>query len=458
MIPELDQAATDQPIYGNSPRIRSTQSCELNAVYATASDDLPLPQPEETKKCGKWFENIFFKRTAIREILSLAALARNSEHKCRFRERIAGGYNVVIFLVFDDGVEWVAKLPQESKDEGDRRNEYLESECSTLMFLQQLGTVPVPKVYDSAVDHNNSVKWPYILMDKVAGIPLINALENGMSKDAIYETLRQLAQVRKQLLCRPFREIGSLVLIDDPKTHQFAVDKQLTISNYFGSPSLCICHTGPYPTSLAYYANLLCIGFSDWQAGHFFEATREAVRERWKIHAYLSSILPSYVKDDNGQFFLAHTDLSVANVLVDEKGSITGIVDWEFASTLPFQAVEHYPLFLADKEKFVDLMENIYEDPLAELQEWREIYAKEFAGDTDMEKYLENIDARIAFEKILHDHEEVTIENLVENCKFLESASTLDHIEIPFPWTSPTKVHRSLTNHEPTVITKDVTL
>lgn len=451
---ELTQATTDKSAYGDAQCVNNTQTHGLNALYASASDDLPLPQPDETKKRRKWLEGSFFKSIAIREILSLATAARNGEHKCRFRERTAGGYSVVIFLVFDDGVEWAAKLPKGTREENDGRNEYLESECATLMFLQQLGTVPSPKLHDFASDHNNPVKSPYILMDKVVGTPLIQSLGNGMRKEAIHETLRQLAQVRRSLLCNPFWDIGSLVVVDDPKTRQFDVDKQLTISNY-GSFCPYSCRPGPYPTSMAYYTNLLCASFLEWQEIHPLMATQETVKEKWKIYAYLCSILPSYVKDDNDQFFLAHTDLSASNILVDENGSITGIIDWEFANTLPFQAVEHYPLFLADKEHFVGLMEDLCDDPLAELEEWRAIYAKEFKGDANMEEYLENIDVRIAFEKILHDYEEATLENLVENFKLLESAAVLDRIENPFRWTSPTEVHHTLADHEQTSAMKD---
>jgi hypothetical protein len=81
----------------------------------------------------------------------------------------------------------------------------------------------------------------------------------------------------------------------------------------------------------------------------------------------------------------------------------------------------------------------INDDPEAEFNEWRAFYAKQFEGDPAMEEYLNNIDAAIAFKDILKENELATIENLVEKCKFLESAETLDKIELPFPWKSPTK-------------------
>lgn len=159
---------------------------------------------------------------------------------------------------------------------------------------------------------------------------------------------------------------------------------------------------------------------------------------RWRIHAYLASVLASYVKPQTDDFFLAHKDLNPSNILVDpESGSITGIIDWEFACVVPFQATEHFPVFLS-KDVFKENFEDIYDDPEAELEVWRTFYAKQF-DDEAMQKYLQNIDAAIAFEGVLKDNDLATVENLVENCKFLESAETLKKIEIPFPWKAPTK-------------------
>jgi hypothetical protein len=169
---------------------------------------------------------------------------------------------------------------------------------------------------------------------------------------------------------------------------------------------------------------------------------------QWKIQLYLASLLLSYVKPQDDGFFLAHTDLHPSNIFVDpQTGSITGIIDWEFACTVPTQATEHFPLFL-QKEFFINHFDKFYDDPEAELKEWRAFYTKQFEGDTEMEEYLQHIDAAIAFEDMLKDHELATVANLVEKCKFLESAETLDTFGIPLPWKSPTKQRSSSTERD----------
>jgi hypothetical protein len=122
-------------------------------------------------------------------------------------------------------------------------------------------------------------------------------------------------------------------------------------------------------------------------------------------------------------------------------GSITGIINWDFASTFPPRAAEHYPLFLAQKDRFVKDHKDIFENPLQELMDWRRFYADQFTGDAKMEEYLKNIDSVVTFESILHDYAEATLENLVEACKFLESPSTVDPI---LPSTKPTEPHNHI--------------
>jgi hypothetical protein len=274
-------------------------------------------------------------------------------------------------------------------------------------------------------------------MDKVPGLPLWQALgDNDISRrrEVVFKMLRQLAEVRKTLSRHTRSEIGSLTICET----YVVVERQLSLRNLLDGWNKIQSRPGPFDSSIAYYANLLQDSWRTVQKGL---PTGEVAMRRWKIHAYLSSVLPSYVKPQDDGFILADTDLNSSNILVDpQTGSITGIIDWEFSCSVPFQATEHFPLLLR-KNIFTDHFGDVYDDPEAELNEWRAFYANQFEGDPAMEECLQNIDAAIAFEDMLKDDEQPTVENLVEQCKFLESAEPLEMLEVPFPWKTPTK-HR----------------
>lgn len=50
--------------------------------------------------------------------------------------------------------------------------------------------------------------------------------------------------------------------------------------------------------------------------------------------------------DDSEPSILFHDDTSFHNVLVDESGTLTGLVDWECVSALPLWRACYYPAFL----------------------------------------------------------------------------------------------------------------
>lgn len=393
---------------------------------------LPHASEDEDDLKKKWFETVFFPRICAQEFLTIAASLRPGKHTCRFGERNWGSYNIILYVVFDDGIEWVVKVPK-VRVERDRENKSLKSEYATLVFLQQISNIPAPKVHGSSFTSNNPAKTPYYIMDSIPGLPLWQAWDkSNISRDVVFEMLRQLADVRKSLALHTWSEIGSLTMSNNKVT----VDKQLSIQNFFDSWETIESRPGLFVNSMTYYANLWQ---DSWRRVQENRPTAEEATLQWKIHNYLSSILPSYVQPQTGNFALTHTDLNSSNILVDPAtGSITGIIDWEFACTLPSQASEQFPLLL-HKASFMSEFASLYDDPEAELQAWREFYAKQFEGDEAMQEYFRNIDAAIAFEDILKDNGLATLENLVENCKFLESAETLEKIEIPFPWTSPTR-------------------
>jgi aminoglycoside phosphotransferase (APT) family kinase protein len=364
--------------------------------------DLPYPRPGETKKQSKFFEKLF-KRVHISELLRLASDARCGSRQCRFGERGRGTFNAAFFIIFEDGVEWVVKIPLMVFKDKDQ--EYLKSEYATLVYLQGLENVPVPKVYGACFHRKNPAKTPYFFMERVTGISLSKAITDGIDREGVHRILSQLAQIKKVLFNHPWGEIGShSSYVDDYGETCYTVSRQYstwTITHDTDPLRKNRCKFGPYQMSMHYYSNLLHIGWSDWMDEKYDSGDPTELDDRFKIHAYLASSLLSYVKHRPQEFFLAHSDLHESNVFVDEEGNITGIIDWEFASMLPKQASEHYPVFLIDENNFIEWTEDVYDNPLAELQHWRDFYAKQFECDPEMVDYFAHIKSIIGFETVL---------------------------------------------------------
>jgi hypothetical protein len=90
---------------------------------------------------------------------------------------------------------------------------------------------------------------------------------------------------------------------------------------------------GPFATATEFYASeaellhkaAISVSTED-------RAKRKFVAALWKD----AILLFADPKHDKGPFPLSHGDLHADNVLVDESGTVTGVLDWDFATTLPF--------------------------------------------------------------------------------------------------------------------------
>jgi hypothetical protein len=115
------------------------------------------------------------------------------------------------------------------------------------------------------------------------------------------------------------------------------------------------------------------------------------------------------------------------------NGTITGIIDWEFANTLPPQAVEHYPGFLIDREWFVDMYSDTFDNPNAEFDDWRAYYAKQF-DDPETVQFNSRIDAIAGFEYLIRHLNERPFAKIAEAVNALKTANALTAPLPSPPW------------------------
>jgi hypothetical protein len=158
-----------------------------------------------------------------------------------------------------------------------------------------------------------------------------------------------------------------------------------------------------------------------------YQATAIPKRRRRKILPIFISefglALPSYIIESS-VFYLAHTDLSISNLLVDPSdGTLLRIIDLEFANTLPPQAVEHYPSFLGNRAEFVEHYEGLFDDPTTELEGWRAQYNKQFIDQPAISVFNDRIDAISNFEHLLRYPNERTLTKIADALEVLQSVN-----------------------------------
>ncbi|KAI0455904.1 kinase-like domain-containing protein [Xylaria acuta] len=184
-----------------------------------------------------------------------------------------------------------------------RGNRVNPAEEAALRLVKQYTTIPVPEVYDSNYTTVSGHPWGNIWMEHLEGSPLS-------------ETWDDLEDTDKERICK---ELWGFVeqLRNIPKPVEFEHFYQCGADGSVSQDVLL--HNLGFPVPL----------LDD-------ESLRKRINERY-VHfggvSYRENLLDYLPRSDTSVF--THADLAPRNVLVDEVGVITGLIDWEFAGWYP---------------------------------------------------------------------------------------------------------------------------
>lgn len=78
---------------------------------------------------------------------------------------------------------------------------------------------PLPKVYAWSCEADNPVKAEYIIMEKVAGVPL-DSVWSSMELEHRWAVAKKIAQYQQSWLASPFHGYGSLYFTKDLHNHE----------------------------------------------------------------------------------------------------------------------------------------------------------------------------------------------------------------------------------------------
>lgn len=259
---------------------------------------------------------------------TVPALTCNSDGKLDLelvRSQI-GGQNCHVDIKFEDGIVWLARirmndplLPPQST-----QMHIFASEVATLKFLEKTA-IPAPKVYTYAAESDaNPIGLSYMLMEKLPGAPLQwDRATSGQRS----EVLGQLADIFLELEKSPLPLSGSLSL----GSHDVAIVSGFAQTALFSSPEQTL---GPFETVESSLRAMILQQQDQIVNG---ELSSLAV-DNYLSHCWRDEMIAhvgTHCRKHGPGFFLKHFDDKGDHILVDNDFQITGIIDWEFASTEP---------------------------------------------------------------------------------------------------------------------------
>ena len=244
----------------------------------------------------------------------------------RLVRRIGGSYNLVHIIQLDDDFKLVVRVPATGWGDGLTATaaHAMESQVATLRLIASMTAIPVPQVYAFDTSTSNQIGAPYFCMSFVPGQTLATAWFDTTLPTPLegrrLRALTALSQCLAQLAQFSFPKIGSI--------HK-GEDGDLTIGPCYDwkekeDGTFCIVASGPYDTAAEYLRDHYAVtdkNDNPWSvAGK--TVTKAAVRH-----------LP--FQDPSQGFVLSIPDFDVQNIMVDDEGGLTGIIDWDLVQTLP---------------------------------------------------------------------------------------------------------------------------
>lgn len=261
----------------------------------------------------------------------------------------SGGQHVVIRLLFEDGVVWLARIRfPRCVIEGHRcvggfnsfKNASLSMECeiATMRLVKENTSLPVPTVYTYDLSGNNCLGAPYMMIERMPG----ESIENRVSRDGGIYT-HQIRKVDDQV-----REyISELTTLRFDKISRPGLDNTiLSIPNVSDSP---------FNSPREYYLSIMKTTFYDHGLVKILSNTfipplpecdtasdPEKLEFALWIYLQVGEFLGAQACD--GPFPLDHGDWNDQNVLVDEEYSV-GVIDWEMVRTCSLETLKPSKLF-----------------------------------------------------------------------------------------------------------------
>ena len=319
---------------------------------------------------------------------------------CRLLSRTTcGSFNAVFQILFADGTLWVLKVPANGHGQcwdGPAR-EALTSEALTMRLIRRRTTIPVSEVFAYDATLENELGCPFILMEFIHGKPLNEVwFTQGVSQPKREQirtrALQGIAEAMTQLNSFAFSQGGSLLFDAKGNVAGIGSSNVVDLETQYAKMhskdydnTMTFCQHGPFADPNSYLPSLL--------------DAREEKGERCEVEEGAYKLLRLFIewsvtpgKTEEKPFVLAHADLDYQNILVNNDGSLAGIIDWDGVAAVPrYIGCQSFPKFLTqdyDPAKYaydVDAgkpIEGYLADSPAELACYRAMYAQ------FMESYL----------------------------------------------------------------------
>lgn len=310
-------------------------------------------------------------------------------HRCTVSFYAAGAFNKLYLIVCADQSSLMRVTLPVSPHYKTR------GEVATLTWVREHTDIPVPKVIAFDDSNGNDIGFEWILMELMPGAPAYRRWRT-MSMEQKSAIAKRVAEFQVQLSCHDlpgslFRKIGTLDLENGQQNAETPTrvtpGKLISHEFFMGNRLKYDVPRGPFRSSYDWLSSEIRLIILEQTAAlekseddDDREDAEEILSSAQGLLLLLPKVFPEDQEDDVATA-LYHDDLSLHNILVNEQGEITAVVDWESVSAMPMWMATMIPKFLDGERR--------EEEPI------RDIYADEVpteSAETRKEGYIDDLD------------------------------------------------------------------
>ncbi|PPR02294.1 hypothetical protein CVT24_011633 [Panaeolus cyanescens] len=269
---------------------------------------------------------------------------------------------LVYELVFEDNMSWIIRFGMRPMDAYFNTAAQLErkilNEVAALHLVRQRTTIPVPDIiaYHAHPSPSNPLgeDFPaFVLMTAITGMTIddcgieIHELSGSAMDAASQDTLDLFDgdDAKRSILQRYLHDIADIHVqlskITFDRIGSFVIDDEGQVSVGPGADF----GLGPFESAKEYFAiqaeayeQLAVAAGLDDEGGDGADDAAQ-LKRRFVADLWRKAMMPLVdERDDRGPFPMRHGDLHSENILVDETGHIVGVLDWDCAGTVPWEA------------------------------------------------------------------------------------------------------------------------
>ncbi|KAG8161177.1 hypothetical protein KVR01_009441 [Diaporthe batatas] len=245
-------------------------------------------------------------------------------------------------------------------------------EVTTTRWLAENTTIPVPNIVAFDDTSNNEIGFEWILMELMPGETAWRKWRTLKMAQKVFLTQR-IAEFQAQLFRHnfpgaSFRGIGTLGCAAGGE--ESTGPGQLVSGMFFMGDHINYdgVHRGPFRSSHDWVKSYLEIAmreFEDIKANCEEEDEVEEAEDALIVAKQLLTLLPKIfppIEEPPERTVLMHHDLGPSNILLDEDGNVSAVLDWECVSAMPLWAVTEVPKFLRNCDREDEPKRETYAD------------------------------------------------------------------------------------------------